>query len=209
MSECVYVCAHNVNSARKTGAQSVSHWAVMNCETLKERSALPSPALVLVNIHSAILIYYIHGGQGYTEEKGRVYIWAPNWSQKLINKTSPFFFIRKGFKRGRACERGGRKIERQREANRHKVIQRGVFPWSAVLHQPNSPLLMTVSDGKRHNWEICGSLQYLRQESFSHLSLRYPFSLLNPFFCCFQYFFLLSLLFFHARVPEVFCGVSQ
>lgn len=29
------VCGHNVNSARKTGAQSVSHWAVMNCETLK------------------------------------------------------------------------------------------------------------------------------------------------------------------------------
>lgn len=63
-------CAHNVNSAKKTEAQSVSHQAVMTCEkyeTLKECSALPSPALALINIHSAILIYYTQGGQGCRE----------------------------------------------------------------------------------------------------------------------------------------------
>lgn len=50
----------------------------MNCETLKECSALPSPALALINIHSAILIYYIHGGQGYREEKGGFIYEPPN-----------------------------------------------------------------------------------------------------------------------------------
>lgn len=66
---CILVTAHvcpcNVNVARKTEAQSISHWAVMNCGTLKERWALPSPALMLVNIQSAMLIYYIHRGCGY------------------------------------------------------------------------------------------------------------------------------------------------
>lgn len=52
---------------------------------------------MLVNIHSAILIYYIQGkqegvcacrGWGHAEKEGRVLYEPCHWSQVLINKTS-------------------------------------------------------------------------------------------------------------------------
>lgn len=89
-----------------------------------QRWVLPNPALMLVNIHSAILIYYIQGaeesvcacegGRGHTENEGRFLYEPRGWSQVLINKTSASVGGSK-LEKGRAFKETETETERERE----------------------------------------------------------------------------------------------